>query len=521
MTRRDSISGFGRGACLSAAFDAALGAALGVALGAALGAALAGPAAAQAPPVRPKPPAPAPAAPDPAVEAARTAFEALPEAERKGLQDALVWTGDYNSVITGTFGRRTYEALASFRTRAGAAGDDLLAPRLRAAILAEGEAARKAARFGVRPDPASGAVLGVPERLLPKRTPLPGGTRWQSADGRVTLESRSFPPGETSLDALFERATGPGPERKVTYKLKRPDFIVVTGETGTGKSYIRYVAGEAGIRGFTIGYDKALSVEVDRLVIAVANAFVPFPAAAPQAPAQPSAQPSAQAAPQGTPTTAAAPTTAAPRTAAAPMPAPAQPARPGPVAPVEAAAPAATGLIVAPGRVLTAAAALEGCANPRLGAAAARIARSDPARGLALLEAGALPGPNLPPARPQPAGPEDALAVIGAGAGGTTLAPGTGSASGGVVAPLQPGAAGAPVLDRAGRLAGLVARFPAAPRMVAGVAPPTSYPLVAGSVAMDFLAEAGIRPGPAAEAGSLGAVAAPVAGAVVAVTCPR
>nr|WP_147025225.1 trypsin-like peptidase domain-containing protein [Methylobacterium oxalidis] len=510
---------------------------MGAALGAALAAALAGPAAAQAPPARPKPPAPA--APDPAFEAARTAFEALPEAERKGLQDALVWTGDYNSVIAGTFGRRTYEALASFRTRAGAAGDDLLAPRLRAAILAEGEAARKAARFVVRPDPASGAVLGVPERLLPKRTPLPGGTRWQSADGRVTLESRSFPPGETSLDALFERATGPGPERKVTYKLKRPDFIVVTGETGTGKSYIRYVAGEAGIRGFTIGYDKALSGEVDRLVIAVANAFVPFPAAAPQAPAQPSAQlsaqppaqPPAQAAPQGSPTAAAAPTTAAPttaaprmtapRTVAAPMPAPAPPARPGPVVPVEAAAPAATGLIVAPGRVLTASAPLEGCASPRVGTAAARLARSDPARGLALLEAGALPGANLPPARAQPAGSEDALAVIGAGAGGTTLAPGTGSASGGVVAPLQPGAAGAPVLDRAGRLAGLVARFPAAPRMVAGVAPPTSYPLVAGSVAMDFLAEAGIRPGPAAEAGSLGAVAAPVAAAVVAVTCPR
>ena len=72
--------------------------------------ATAGTALAQAPPALPRP---APAKPpalakpvDPAFEAARTAFEALPESERKALQDALVWTGDYNSVISGTFARR-------------------------------------------------------------------------------------------------------------------------------------------------------------------------------------------------------------------------------------------------------------------------------------------------------------------------------------------------------------------------------------------------------------------------------
>uniref|UniRef100_UPI001404909E serine protease n=1 Tax=Methylobacterium segetis TaxID=2488750 RepID=UPI001404909E len=390
MTRRDGIgSGIRSGAGLIAALL------------------VLGPAAAQAPPppARPKPAAPAPAAPDPAFEAARAAFEALPETERKGLQDALVWTGDYNSVVTGTFGRRTFEALASFRTRAGAGAEDPLAPRLRTAILAGGEAARRSARFTVRPDPASGAVMGVPERLLAKRTAIPGGSRWQSADGRVTLESRSFGTGEASLDALFERATNPGADRKVTYKLKRPDFIVVTGETGAGRSYIRYAAGEAGIRGFTIGYDKALAGEVDRLVIAIANAFVPFPEAA---------SPTAQA-------VAAAP--AAPPPSQAREAPPAAPAAPVATTSLATTSLAATGLAVAPGRVLTASAPLEGCVAPRIGGAPARILRSDPARGLALLEAGALPGPVLPPARPDPAGPDDALGVIGAGAGGTTLAP--------------------------------------------------------------------------------------------------
>ena len=83
---------------------------------------------AQAPAPRPKPasPAAAPAQPDPAYEAARIAFEALPETERKGLQDALIWTGDYNSVVAGTFGRRTFEALNAFRARTAPAAADPL-----------------------------------------------------------------------------------------------------------------------------------------------------------------------------------------------------------------------------------------------------------------------------------------------------------------------------------------------------------------------------------------------------------
>ncbi|TXN54400.1 serine protease, partial [Methylobacterium sp. WL6] len=231
---------------------------------------------------KPQPPRPPAAAPDPAFEAMRAGFEALPEAERKALQDALVWTGDYNSVVNGAFGRRTFEALSAARARTDAG--DPLDPRSRAAILAAGEAARKAVRFTVQADPASGAVLGVPERMLPKRSAVPGGTRWQSADGRLTLESRSFPAGGTDLDALFTRATAPLADRKVTYKLKRPDFIVVTGETASGRSYVRYAAGPEGIRGFAIGYEAAQAGEIDRLVIAIANSFVPFPGTPGEAP---------------------------------------------------------------------------------------------------------------------------------------------------------------------------------------------------------------------------------------------
>ena len=57
----------------------------------------------------------------------------------------------------------------------------------------------------------------------------------------------------------------------------RPDFFVVAGETAGGKFYTRYGSGPGGLRGFSIGYDKAVAPQFDRLVVAIANSFTPFP----------------------------------------------------------------------------------------------------------------------------------------------------------------------------------------------------------------------------------------------------
>lgn len=438
----------------------------------------AGPAAAQNQP-RPSRPMPTTAAPvDPAFEAAKATFEALPEPERKAIQDALVWTGDFNAVVSGGFGRRTFEALNAYRARSD--GADPLDPRGRATLLGAGTAARNAARFRIAPDPGSGAVMGVPERLLSRRTALASGTRWQSQDGRVTLETRAYPPGTETLDTLFEKAVAPLPNRKVTYKLRRPDAVVVTAETGTGLSYIRYAAGSAGVRGFLFGYDKALAPEVDRLVIAVANAFVPFPEAA--APVADAAIRSAPGRPETDATAARAPDP--------------------PVA--------GAGLTVAPGRVLTAAAVLEGCAAPRIGAAPARTLATDPG-GLALLDAPGAPAPSRPVARTEPVSAEDGLIALASSPDGVVAAPGS-AVAGDVVAALQPGSAGAPVLDRSGQLIGVVARYPATPRRVAGIVPPARLPLVPSGAIIPFLAGQGIAVAKTPPDGGPAAVAQAVVG---------
>lgn len=413
----------------------------------------------------PSPAAPKPA--DPSFEAARAAFEPLPEAERKALQDALVWTGDFNGVVSGSFGRRTFEAIQAFAARTRLA--DPVSAEGRAAIRQAGEAVRKAARFRIEADPVSGVTVGLPEALLTRRTALPSGTRWQSADGRVTLETRAYPLDSETLEGLFERATAPINGRRVTYRLQKPDFFVVTAETATGSSYTRYATGPQGLRGMLIGYDKALSGEVGRLVIAMANAFDPFPAA-PSVAATPSKPVPLKPAPQ----------------ALSPLPAAAS-------API-----AATGLAVAPGKVL--AVVPEGCAGV--------IAR-DPS-GLALVAvAGARPAPLVL------AGglAEGAVVALAAGAQGVSAVPGTVTRER-VTAPLQPGSAGAPLFDGQGHWAGLVASYPNAPRLVAGIAPPMSLPVIPVGWVSAFLASQGI-----ALAGTSSAVAADAWPAVTGLTC--
>ncbi len=87
---------------------------------------------------------------------------------------------------------------------------------------------------------------------MSKDAPLCIRHRWQSADGRVNPGDPGLPARARDLDSLFDQATAPLPNRKVTYKLRRPESLVVTAEAGPGLSYIRYDAGPQGVRGFLI-----------------------------------------------------------------------------------------------------------------------------------------------------------------------------------------------------------------------------------------------------------------------------
>ncbi len=430
--------------------------------------------------------------------AAQAAFEALPEAERRAIQFDLVWAGDFTGGTSGGFGPLTFRAINAFKSKSGAVTDGILSAADRKALAAAAKAARDRVGFQAVADARTGARIGIPQAVLPKRDVTPsGGSRWQSADGRITLDTRTGQKGDT-LQALFDKATtGTTPGRKVTYKLLRPDFYVVSGETASGKFYSRMASGPAGLRGFSVGYDKALAESFDPLVIAIANSFEPNPGSAPSLPAASLTQAVATAG--GITAGAGAVSTPALR-------------------PRERFG---VGLVVAPGLVLTARAAVTDCKVLKVGGRDARTRGiGDDGSGLALLEVSGLAmaaGPALAPAAPAPDLPLVVMAFgeNGASTRNVVALPGQVSVGGGpgnlaMTAPLQPGGAGAVAYDRQGRIIGIALANPAERYLVAGVVPERSHGLAGRSQIESVLKGAGITPATTGEAAAMstGAVAA-------------
>ncbi|WP_439499470.1 S1 family peptidase [Bosea sp. (in: a-proteobacteria)] len=435
-------------------------------------------------------------APSPQMVAAQTAFEALPEAERKAIQTDLIWAGLFNGAVSGSFGPLTFRAINGVKVGSRGAPDGILAPTERRALAQRAAAAREAAGFRIVTDERTGVRIGIPTRLLPRRDAAPSGGRWQSEDGRVTLDTSTSSGGDT-LEGLFERATSATVAgRKITYKLLRPDFFVVTGETPTGRFYRRLSAGPGGLRGFSIGYDKALAPSVDKLVIAIAASFEPFPSGP---------------APAGT-----AVASAATPAAAAPPPV---------VRPTERYG---VGLAVSGRLVLTAAAAIDPCKWLKVSGRAATLRLKDDASGLALLDVEGAPAGGTPSLRSDAPGAGESVVLVaygdtgGARAAmalpGQALRIGTGDA---VFAPLQPGQAGSPVFDRQGRLAGLVTANPADKVLIAGVAPQRAYATAGPAAIKAMLGKANVTPAAdsSAEQLSTGAVVEKVAKSVLPIAC--
>ncbi len=442
-------------------------------------------------------------APNPQMVAAQAGFEALPEAERKAIQNDLIWAGQFNGAVSGSYGPLTFRAINAFKG-ARSPADGLLSPAERAALARAAQAARDAAGFKVLADDKTGVQIGIPLKLLPKRDVTPsGGSRWQSVDQKITLDTSTTPPGGEDLAAIFEKAiaVNPNSPRKITYKLLRPDFFVVTGETPGGRFYRRLSAGPQGLRGFSIGYDKALAPTVDKLVIAIAASFEPFPTGA--VPAQPSAV---------------AGTAQSPSSGLSSLLAPA----------ARSNERYGVALVLNERMALSASAAVDGCRALRVGNRNAKLRLKDDASGLVLLDLDGAGAAKLPGLRSEAAGASEALVLVAfgndAGKRAAVALPGQGVQSGGkpaLSAPLQPGQAGTPAFDRQGRLVGIVTDNPSDKILIAGVAPQRSYAFADGAAIQAVLGKAGVAL-PAAAAGtelSTGAVVERVSGAVQPIVC--
>ena len=465
--------------------------------------------------------------PDAAQEAAKQAFEAMPEADRKAVQDGLIWTGDYKGIADGRFGKGTRDAIAAFALRSKLPGDGTLDDKGRAMLAAAAQRAKAAVGFSIIADEKAGVRIGVPLKLLQKASATNDGVRHASTDGKAALQTMLVPESEATLEQKFDALRAETAQRKVTYKVLRPDFFVVVGEAAGAIFYTRMArsdrAGTPVLAGYTLTYPAAAKATYDVIAIAVANSFAPL-AAAPQVAAPPPASGERSSA----------------------EPAPAKPYL------------LANGVLVAPDLVLTSLPD-KPCRSLEIAGHAAKITQQAKANGLALVEAANLPGSSvalragdLPPDLPvvvlayaarERVAAKDMPATKAAAASkdltaGRDLARDRADAEDLVAAPgqlrstpsglrvltaAQGVSSGSVVLDRSGALVGLVAADAAPEKRVGDVVPTAPRPMISASALGEFLGarrpkEAG-RPAAPAAGLSLGDIIAAQRAALVPIYC--
>jgi hypothetical protein len=288
--------------------------------------------------------------------------------------------------------------------------------------------------------------------------------------------------------------------------MKADDFFVVAGEEAGRKFYSRFAKAPANwpdgpsLRGFTFSYPSALAADFDKVALAIANSFEPFsssPISLDTAAARASSNLTWRDIVKVSPAN-------APAQAASPAASPDAGAKGPPSAPETAA----TGLIVAPGQALTAIGEAD-CANPTVDGKAANRLRADAATGLTLL-AGDFGAAAEPPSYGAASTdlvvlsiePEATSGKTTLEASAATLTP-AGEGRQAILAALTKSASGAPVFDRKGALAALVAPIRADPKRVAGVALIEPHALIAADAIKGFLGQTGVEA--PAEAPALGA----------------
>src|SRR5271163_2509433 len=476
--------------------------ALAVALALLMAAASGAPAPAQVTP----PPRPTDSEPDAQkatlLDFQKAAFLTMPEADRKATQEALGWLGLYNGVIDGAFGRRTLDSILAYQASVKAPASGVVSTAELAALKASAQRARGAVGFQSLDDARTGIRIGAPLRLLEKRNSMGAQTEMTNRDGSVSLDLLAPRSAQTSLAARYAKLSAESANRRVSYKAMKPDsFFVVAGEQGQRKFYLRFAvappgAPDAGVlRGFEFAYPIAEAAELDRVALAIANSFEPFPSA-----------------PEPDKTAAGAPIELGKTPTPTPSPTPSEPVL------------TATALIVAPGQAATVLTEAD-CKTPSIEGRPVKFVRAE-ASGLALLGGdfgGAVPSLRLGVGAADvivlSLAPGDGLGKTVLEASDASLAPISGTREA-VVAALSKSAQGAPAFDRQGALVAFVAPMSAEPKRLGGVVVAEPHELVGAGAAEGLVTWANAEPAPA-PATSMGAadIARKMRGAITGVFC--
>jgi hypothetical protein len=199
---------------------------------------------------------------------------AIPSADRLATAADVVWLGNYAGFSADEIEARLPDAVKAFQRRNSGKDTGVLTDQERALLADAAKAPQAAVGWHVIDDSATGARLGVPEKLVPKVTAGRLGTRWSSAIGSVQVET--FRLHEASLPMLFDQEKKTA-QRMIGYSALGADSFIIRGQQHLKKFVMRAQSSGSEVRGITVLYDQATEGTMAAIAVAVADAFVGFP----------------------------------------------------------------------------------------------------------------------------------------------------------------------------------------------------------------------------------------------------
>jgi peptidoglycan hydrolase-like protein with peptidoglycan-binding domain len=202
-------------------------------------------------------------------------YASIPEAERLAVQADLAWLGHYEGAPGGDFDQRTVEAIKAFQKITGNKETGVLNEQERARLAAAAHGPQEADGWQIIDDPATGARLGLPTKLVSPAGVSRAGSRWASAHDVIRIET--FRLSEASLPALFDEEKKTTRQRQADASVLKPDSFVISGTQGLKNFIMRAEASGGEVRGITILYDQATAGVMMPVAIAMGDSFVGFP----------------------------------------------------------------------------------------------------------------------------------------------------------------------------------------------------------------------------------------------------
>ena len=198
----------------------------------------------------------------------------IPEPQRLAIQADLVWLNSYGEMGAEEINAQLVDQIKAFQRRNNDKDTGVLTDQERVALADAVRAKQAAAGWRLIDDSATGARLGVPEKLVPKTGAARTGSRWASAGGQVQIET--FRLHEASLPALFDQEKRTA-QREIGSSNLEPNSFVITGQQKLKKFVERVQSSGSEVRGVTILYDQATEGAMAPMAIAVADTFEGFP----------------------------------------------------------------------------------------------------------------------------------------------------------------------------------------------------------------------------------------------------